>query len=104
LEQRLKAAKDQAKSGGPKAPGRIQDTHFLGSFQWAECTKYARFAGVCDESLIKYVETNKRIYEHSGEQRKSLFPGGVDSYRYNSYVRDNENQTFQVYPVREEII
>jgi hypothetical protein len=103
VEQRLKAAEDQAQSGGPKSPGRIQDTHFLGSHQWAECTKYARFAGVYDDSLMKYVETSKRIYDHSGEQRKILFPGGADSYRYNSYVRDNENQTFQVYPVREEM-
>lgn len=103
LEERLKAAKTQAESGGPKQPGRIQETHFLGSHQWDECLKYAKFAGVHDENVANYIELNKRIYDHSGEQRKKLFPGGADSYRYNSYVRDDENQTFQVYPVKEEI-
>jgi thioredoxin reductase len=96
LEERLSSAEEDANGGGPKEPGRVQDTHFLGSYQWEECLKYARFAGICDESLKKYIATNKAIYDHSGEERKTLFPGGPDTYRYNSYVRDDENESFRV--------
>lgn len=95
LDVRMESAEKDAISGGPKKQ-RVQDTHFLGSYQWDECLKYARFAGICDESLKKYIMTNKAIYDHVGEQRKSLFPGGPDSYRYQSYVRDDENESFQV--------
>lgn len=95
LDVRMKCAEKDAISGGPKKQ-RVQDTHFLGSYQWDECLKYARYAGIYDESLKKYIMTNKAIYDHSGEQRKTLFPGGPDSYRYNSYVRDDENETFEV--------
>jgi hypothetical protein len=31
-----------------------------------------------------------------------LFPGGPDEYRYNSYVRDDENESFFSYPVSKE--
>jgi len=103
LDIRMDCAEKDAKSGGPKAPGRVQDTHFLGSYQWDECLKYAKFAGLCNESLQKYILTNKAIYNHSGEQRKSLFPGGFDSYRYNSYIRDDENQSFHVTSLHHEM-
>jgi len=96
LDVRIDHAEKDANFGGPKSPGRVQDTHFLGSYQWDECLKYARFAGLCDESLQKYIMTNKAIYNHSGEERKILFPGGPDGYRYNSYVRDDENESFRV--------
>ena len=98
MQQRMEEAEEDANRGGPKA-SRIQDTHFLGSYQWDECLKYAKFAGVLDESLQKYIRTNKALYDHSGEQRKSLHPGGPDRYRYNSYVRDDENESFQIYPL-----
>jgi len=103
LENRMECAEKDANSGGPKEPGRVQDTHFLGSFQWEECLKYARFAGVCDEDLKKYIMTNKAIYDHSGEARKNLFPGGPDTYRYNSYIRDNENESFQAIPLQQKM-
>jgi thioredoxin reductase len=103
LDVRMDCAEKDANCGGPKPPGRVQDTHFLGSYQWDECLKYARFAGLCDESLKKYIMTNKAIYNHSGEQRKSLFPGGPDRYRYNSYVRDDENESFQVNSLHHEM-
>jgi len=96
LDVRMDCAENDANCGGPKTPGRIQDTHFLGSYQWDECLKYARFAGLCDEGLKKHIMTNKAIYDHSGEERKILFPGGSDRYRYNSYVRDDENESFRV--------
>merc|ERR1712238_242975 len=82
-------------SCGPNKPGRIRDTHYLGQFQWDEALKYAKFSGLYDENLKRYIMTNKAIYEHTGKQRKQLFPGGVDTYRYNSYVRDDENESFQ---------
>ena len=103
LEDRMDCAEKDAGSGGPKGPGRIQDTHFLGPFQWDECLKYAKFADICDESLTKYIMTNKAIYDHSGEQRKSLFPGGPDGYRYNSYIRDDENESFRVNSLHHEM-
>ena len=103
LDIRMDCAEKDANSGGPKTPGRLQDTHFLGSYQWDECLKYATFAGICDESLKKYIMTNKAMYNHSGEQRKTLFPGGPDEYRYNSYVRDDENESFRVNSLHHEI-
>jgi len=104
LEERLEAAEKDAISGGPKEPGRLQDTHYLGSHQWDSCFKYAKFAGENDKSLQRHIQTNKAIYEHSNEQRNGLFPGGPDVYRYNSYVRDDENQSFQVFSLRDEIM
>mmetsp|Transcript_9930 Transcript_9930/g.23355 ORF Transcript_9930/g.23355 Transcript_9930/m.23355 type:complete len:527 (-) Transcript_9930:1248-2828(-) len=96
-QERMDSAESDANCGGPKTPGRVQDTHYLGSYQWDECLKYARLAGIYDESLKKYIMTNKAIYDHSGEQRARLFPGGPDHYRYKSYIRDDENETFQVF-------
>jgi len=97
---RMSSAEKDANSGGPKNPGRIQDTHFLGSFQWDECLKYAKYAGIDEqEELQKYISTSKAIYDHAGKERKSLFPGGPDTYRYNSYVRDDNKSTFQCHPL-----
>jgi len=103
LDVRMDSAEKDANAGGPKTSGRVQDTHFLGSYQWDESLKYARFAGICDEDLEKYIMTNKAIYDHAGGQRKTLFPGGPDSYRYNSYVRDDEKESFQVTPLHHEM-
>lgn len=103
LNDRIQAAEADAQGGGPKELKRVQDTHFLGSFQWDACLKCAKFAGICDENLEKYIRTNKAIYDHASKERKSLFPGGIDSYRSNSYVRDDEHESFQVYFIQEEI-
>eukprot|EP00536_Pseudo-nitzschia_multiseries_P001379 jgi/Psemu1/180997/e_gw1.18.279.1 len=103
LGERIECAEKDAHSGGPKEPKRVQDTHFLGSYQWEECLKYARFAGVCDEGLRKHIMTNKAIYDHLSEARNNLFPGGPDTYRYNSYIRDDENESFHVFSLQHEM-
>lgn len=102
LEERLKCAQEDAEGGGPNKT-RVQDTHFLGSYQWDECLKYATFAGLKNEALENYITTNKMIYDHSGQQRKALFPGGPDTYRYNSYIRKDDSASFEVMPVKEEM-
>jgi len=102
LQERIADAERDASSGGPNG-GRIQDTHFLGEHQWNACLKYAKYAGLCDDDLKKYIMTNKAIYDHSGKERKGLFPGGPDTYRFNSYVRDDENESFQVYSLLHEM-
>lgn len=52
------AEKDSA-SGGVKENGRIQDTHFLGSFQWDYCRKMAQLAGIYNEDMEQFISTNK---------------------------------------------
>ena len=96
LEKRISAAEADAKSGGPNDPGRVEDTHFLGSHQWDASRTYARIAGVYDEETEDYIATNKAIYDHSGSRRKGLFPGGRDTYREDIYVRDDKRQGFDV--------
>jgi hypothetical protein len=117
LEERIVAAEKDASSGGPKPPGRVQDTHYLGSYQWDYCLKYAEYAGYHDNNndfdasplnksmsqLKKYIATNKAIYDHSGNERKGLFPGGPDKYRYNCYIRNDEEQSFHVVRLNEDI-
>lgn len=98
-EERMDAATIDKNSGGPKDSGRVQDTHFLGSFQWEACRKYARYGNVLDESVHKYISTNQAIYDDSNNARKGAFPGGPDNYRYQSYIRDDENESFHVYPI-----
>jgi hypothetical protein len=46
-------------SGGAKTTGRIQDTHFVGSAQFEYCRVMAKTAGIYDESIEKYISTNK---------------------------------------------
>ncbi len=101
LEERLEAAEKDANSGGPNE-SRVQDTHFLGGYQWDAAIKYAELAGVCNDELVRYIHTNKAIYDHSNLQRKGAFPGGADTYRYGSYVRDDDNESFQVQSMLEQ--
>lgn len=96
MEDRLKAAQADADSGGPNDPGRVEDTHFLGSYQWDACRNYAKIAGMYDEATENFIATNKAIYDHSGMRRKGLFPGGPDTYREDLYVRQEGKQRFQV--------
>jgi len=103
LDVRIQAAEVDAKGGGPNEVKRVQDTHFLGNFQWDACLKYSKFAGVYNKKLQKYIGTNKAIYDHASKTRKGLFPAGIDSYRSNSYVRDDEHESFQVNFIQEEI-
>mmetsp|Transcript_14585 Transcript_14585/g.20612 ORF Transcript_14585/g.20612 Transcript_14585/m.20612 type:complete len:515 (-) Transcript_14585:412-1956(-) len=100
-EERMVAAEKDANSGGPKEPGRIQDTHFLGGFQWDYCRKMAKIANIYDDQMENFIATNKAIYDHAGNERKTLFPGGPDTYRYNCYIRKDEDQSFEVYTYTE---
>ena len=59
LGERMDAATRDKNSGGPKDKGRVQDTHFLGSFQWEACRKYASYGNVLDESVQKFISTNQ---------------------------------------------
>jgi hypothetical protein len=110
--ERILLAKKDSLSKGVKAKGRVQDTHFLGSHQWDYCRKMARLAGIDDKNVEAFISTNmvrthrlvcvregckfthsavwekKEIYDHAGKARKSLFPGGPDSYRSIKYKRD----------------
>ncbi len=99
LEERMIAAEVDANSGGPNETKRVQDTHYLGSYQWDACRVYAKYGGILNPTIEKYINTNRKIYQDSNSCRKGLFPGGPDDYRYNSYVRDDENESFNRYPI-----
>lgn len=94
-KERIQSAEEDANRGGPNGT-RIQDTHFLGSFQWDSCLHYAKCAGILDKDLEDYIATNKAIYEDSNKNRKAVFPGGDDSYRKMKYTRLDSQRTFQV--------
>ena len=94
LQERLVAAKRDAESGGPRNK-RVQDTHYLGDFQWDYCRKLAKLSGRYDEAMENYIATNKAIYDHSSADRKRLFPGGPDTYRYTRYTRNDDEKTFR---------
>jgi hypothetical protein len=93
---RLKEAEEDAVRGGPNETGRVEDTHYLGAAQWDYERDLAKMAGIYDEKMENYIATNKAIYDHASGERRSLFPGGPDTYRSTCYVRDDENQSFQV--------
>jgi hypothetical protein len=63
LSERLKHAEKAALSGGPDDPGRVQDTHFLGSYQWDYCRRLAKISGFYDKEIENYIATNKVIVE-----------------------------------------
>lgn len=96
LTERLKDAERDAVSGGPDDSGRLQDTHYLGSYQWDYCRKIATISGVYDRSLENYISTNKQLYDCSGRERKAMIPGGQDTYRQTRFCRDDDNQTYQI--------
>lgn len=57
--QRLQHAAEAALSGG-KTNGRVpDDTHYLGSAQWEYCRQMARYAGILDDTLDAYLNTNQ---------------------------------------------
>ncbi|KAL9185766.1 hypothetical protein ACHAXT_003543 [Thalassiosira profunda] len=96
LEERLAAAESDAKAGGPVPPGRVQDTHFLGSHQWEYSRKLAKIAGTYDEAMENYIATNKAIYDRSGKERKGMAPGGEDLYRETRFRRVDGKQTYEI--------
>lgn len=95
LSDRLAAASADANSGGPSKT-RVQDTHNLGSFQWDFCRRIAKIGGNYDEEMEKFIATNKAIYDRSGKERKSMIPGGEDTYRETRFRRDDENQSYEI--------
>lgn len=95
-EERMKLAISDAEGGGPNNPGRVEDTHNLGSYQWDYCRKMAELAGLYDVKMENFIATNKAIYDHAGGERKSISPGGPDTYRSTCYARDDKAQSFKV--------
>jgi hypothetical protein len=95
LSDRLAAASADANSGGPSKT-RILDTHSLGSFQWDFCRRIAKIGGNYDGEMEKFIATNKAIYDRSGKERKSMIPGGEDTYRETRFRRDDENQSYEI--------
>lgn len=57
LNKRMEFAEEDALSGGPNDGGRIQDTHFLGNYQWDYVRRLARLAGTKDDEIDSYLET-----------------------------------------------
>ncbi len=102
LSDRLAAASADANSGGPSNT-RVQDTHNLGSFQWDFCRRIAKIGGNYDEEMEKFIVTNKAIYDRSGKERKSMIPGGEDTYRETRFRRDDENQSYEILQTEMEI-
>jgi len=96
LSERMAAAEKDASSGGPSSPGRVVDTHFLGSFQWQYSRRLAKIGGVYDEDMENYIATNKAMYDRSGKERKSMTPGGDDIYRETIFRREDEKQSYQI--------
>jgi len=96
LSERVVAAENDANSGGPDSPGRVMDTHFLGSHQWDYCRKLAKISGVYNDSMENYIATNKSLYDRSGQERKGMAPGGKDLYRETRFRRNDEEQSFEI--------
>ena len=63
LHERMEAAAKDKHSGGPKEVGRVQDSHYLGSFQWDACRKYAEYGNVLNEDVKKFIATNKVCFQ-----------------------------------------
>jgi len=59
LQERIQAAQEDARSGGAKENGRVQDTHYLGGAQWEYCRKMAKLAGLLDETVDNYIAVNQ---------------------------------------------
>ncbi|KAL7533070.1 hypothetical protein ACHAXR_005022 [Thalassiosira sp. AJA248-18] len=96
LSERLAAAERDANSGGPDSPGRVQDTHFLGSHQWDYCRQLAKIGGMYDDAMENYLATNKALYDRSGKERKGMTPGGDDLYRKTRFRRVDGQQTYEI--------
>jgi hypothetical protein len=104
--ERLQAAMDEAHN-----ERRVVDTHYLGDAQWDYCRDMARLAGLyyddtttasncgdttAEASIEAYIRMNKAIYDYIGRYRKSLLPGGPDSYRSLIITRYPSQDKFEV--------
>ena len=56
---RMAEAERDARRGGPKESGRIEDTHYLGDAQWDYCRDMAKMAGIYDTKMENYLATNQ---------------------------------------------
>lgn len=74
LEERLQAAAKDARSGGGKENGRVQDTHYLGGTQWDYCRKLAKLAGTFNDTVDDYIATNQvRSWIRSSHENPARF-------------------------------
>jgi thioredoxin reductase len=101
LQERLRIAKEDFESGGPKdmitkREKRFKDTHYLGKYQWQYCRTMAEICGTCNTEMKRYLTMNQAIYEHTADNRNQLFPGGPDTYRNVKYIRNDQEQKFTV--------
>lgn len=101
VTERLQQAEIDANSGGAAQKGRVVDTHFLGDAQWDYCRDMAKLAGLYDrkesaDATEAYIRMNKALYDYAGQARKSLLPGGPDTYRSLIFTRDPSQQQFDV--------
>lgn len=97
----MNEAEVDANSGGAANKGRVVDTHYLGDAQWDYCRDMARLAGLYDnpetaKSTEAYICMNKALYDYAGQSRKSLLPGGPDTYRSLVFTRHPSQQKFDV--------
>lgn len=96
IEERLQQAFVDARKGGAKMNGRVQDTHYLGDAQWEYSRQLAKLAGIYNDEIEAYITVNKDIYDAAGHARKDLIPGGPDSYRSLIFERNQEKNAFDV--------
>lgn len=79
----------------------VTDTHYLGDAQWDYCLDMARLAGMYDypntaERIEEYIRMNQALYDYTSQARKSILPGGPDTYRRLIFHRDDSQQKFDV--------
>ena len=96
LLERIASADRDADSGGPDTPGRVVDTHILGSYQWNYCRNLATIAGIYDDAMENYIATNEAIYNRSGMERKAMEPGERDSYRETRFRRLDGEKSYDI--------
>ncbi|KAL3775800.1 hypothetical protein ACHAW5_002296 [Stephanodiscus triporus] len=94
--ERMAAAERDATAGGPALPGRVLDTHYLGSFQWDYCRKLARIGGTYDDSMENFIATNEAMYDRSQMERTGMAPGERDLYRETRFRRLDEQRSFEI--------
>ena len=57
--KRILAAEKDSNSGGPCDTNRVQDTHYLGNFQWDSQRRYAQLAGIYNNEWEDYISTSR---------------------------------------------
>jgi hypothetical protein len=97
MSDRMATAKHNATSGGPAGPpGRVTDTHYLGSFQWDYCRRLSRISGTYDDSTEDCIATNEALYDRSQREQRGMVPGGRDQYRETRFRRLDSKQSYEI--------